>query len=218
VGFLKTGASAIGKLLTVAALAGAFVVGLVGVVWLSLQGQEVKVPEVVGKDFGDSEKELTQIGLKIKRRAFRFSVEKPNTVIEQSPRAGEPVKTGQIIFVVVSQANPESTEAPATVNKDGVEEIENDDTSPDAPKKNNKNANVKKPTQTTRDVSANKPAKNSNTNTSTGTNSEDKPANTTTTQSNKPPATNKPVTNPSPKPSPAKTPTSGDTRSRKVPN
>jgi hypothetical protein len=216
VGFLKSSASAIGKLLTVIVLAGAFLVGLVGVVWLSLQGQEVKVPEIVGKDYGDSEKELTQLGLKIKRRAFRFSEEKPNTVIEQSPRAGEPVKTGQIIFVVVSQANPESSEAPATVDKN-VDEIETDDGTPDAPKKP-KNANVKKPAQTTRDVSANKPAKNSNSNASAGANSNTKtPTNSNPAGSNKNPANSKPAGNPTPKPGATKTPTSGDTRSRTIP-
>jgi hypothetical protein len=216
VGFLKSSASAIGKLLTVIVLAGAFLVGLVGVVWLSLQGQEVKVPEIVGKDFGDSEKELTQLGLKIKRRAFRFSEEKPNTVIEQSPRAGEPVKTGQIIFVVVSQANPEGSEAPATVDKN-VDEIETDDGTSDAPKKTNKNANVKKPAQTTRDVSANKPAKNSNSNASAGANSNTKtPTNSNPAAANKNPANSKP-TNPTAKPSPAKSPTGGDTRNRTVP-
>jgi hypothetical protein len=48
VGLLKTGASAIGKLFIVIALAGAFLIGLVSVVYLSLQGAEVKVPEIVG--------------------------------------------------------------------------------------------------------------------------------------------------------------------------
>jgi len=219
VGFFKKGLSAVGKLLTVVALAGAFLVGLVGVVWLSLQGTEVKVPEVVGKDFGASEKELTQLGLKIKRRAFRFSEEKPNTIIEQSPRAGEPVKTGQIIFVVVSQANPESTEAPAKVDKDTVEEIDSDSGSANSTKKTNKNANVKKPAQTSRDVSSNKP-KNSNSNVSSGSDSNTKTSansNPSTPSANKNPSINRPTTNPTPKPSATKTPSSGDTRTRKVP-
>lgn len=220
-GFLKTGASAIGKLFIVVALAGAFLVGLVGVVYLSLQGKEVNVPEIIGKDFYESEKELTQLGLKIKKRAFRYSQEKPNTIIEQSPRSGEPVKTGQIIFVVVSQANPEGSEAPATVNKD--EEVPvTDEGIENAPKKPNKNANVKKPAQISRDGAANKPPKNANTNVSSGDNANSVKSSSnssTTTPTNKATPANKSTTTPTntPKPSATKTPTSGDTRSRKIP-
>lgn len=214
--FLKTGASAIGKLFIVAALAAAFLVGLFGVVYLSLRGEEIKVPEVTGKDFLESEKELTQLGLRIKKRATRYSQEKPNTVLEQSPKAGETAKTGQLILVVVSQVNPESTEAPATV-KDSEEDIPTDELD-DKSKKSNKNANVKKPVKTTRDGAANKPAKNSNSETgetapkSDSSNSA-KPGSTT-------PSSNKPTTNPagSPKPSPAKSPTSGETRTRRIPD
>lgn len=219
-GFLKSGASAIGKLFIVVALAGAFLVGLFGVVYLSLQGKEVTVPEIVGKDYNQSEKELTELGLKIKKRAFRYSQEKPNTIIEQSPRQGEPVKTGQIIFVVVSQANPESTEAPATVNKNGEDIPVNDDDLDNAPKKTNKNSNVKKPTQTSRDVAANKPAKNANANVSgDNANAPKSTSNSgTTTPGNKPNSANKTTTTPtsSPKPAATKTPTAGDTRNRRV--
>lgn len=226
--FIKTGFSAIGKLFIVMALAGAFLVGLFGVVYLSLRGEEIQVPEIVGKDKNEAEKELAALGLKMKKRADRYSEEKPNTVLEQSPKAGTTAKTGQQILVVVSQINPESSEAPATV----VKEDENDESviesdNPDKPKKpTNKNANVKKPAQTSRDVSSNKAVKNSNSNTSasdgantskSNTSSPNNPANrsvTTTPSSNKSTAT--PVS--SPKPAATKTPTSGDTRTRKVPN
>lgn len=216
-GFLKTGASAIGKLFIVAVLGAAFLVGLFGVVYLSLRGEEIKVPEVVGKDFSESEKELTHMGLKIKKRATRYSQEKPNTVLEQSPKAGETAKTGQLILVVVSQLNPESTEAPATVEKD--EETTVDETG-DKPKKTNKNANVKKPTQTTRDVSSNKTNKNSNTDSGSGETTKSNTSSGNTTKPVTSPAANKSTTTPasSPKPTPNKTPTSGDTRTRRVPN
>ncbi len=221
-GLLKTGASAIGKLFIVIALAGAFLIGLVSVVYLSLQGAEVKVPEVVGKDFYESEKELTQLGLKIKKRALRYSQEKPNTVIEQSPRSGEPVKTGQVIFVVVSQANPESTEAPAIVDKETADDPLVDENGV-APKKTSKNANVKKPAQTSRDGAANKPVKNANTsasNKSNNTSTTGSNSATTTISANKVTPANKSTTTPTstPKPSVTKTPSGGDMRSRKVPN
>ena len=225
--FIKTGASAIGKLFIVVALAGAFLVGLVGVVYLSLRGDEIKVPEVVGKDFSESEKELAQNGLKIKKRATRYSQEKPNTILEQSPKAGETAKTGQLILVVVSQVNPEGTEAPAVVEKDT--EAETDDTTggnPDKPKKTtNKNANVKKPAQVTRDGGSTKTDKAGNSNTS-GTSSNTTKSNTSgspTTSSNKPNPTSpsgKPTPVPafSPKAGADKAPQSGETRTRRVPN
>lgn len=224
--FIKTGFSAIGKLFIVMALAGAFLVGMVGVVYLSLRGEEIQVPEIVGKNREEAEKELTSLGLKMKKRADRYSEEKPNTILEQSPKAGTTAKTGQQILVVVSQVNPESSEAPATVVKEDEEEDSSVTTDPDKPKKpTNKNANVKKPAQTSRDVSSNKAAKTSNSNTGStesntaksNTGSTSSPANkagTTTSPSNK--STTTPTN--SPKPAASKTPTSGDTRTRKVPN
>jgi beta-lactam-binding protein with PASTA domain len=114
---VRKGASAFGKLFIVLALAGTFVVGAVGVVYMSLQGQELKVPEIVGKDLVESEKELASLGLRIKKRADRYSNEKPNTILEQLPKAGDTVKTGQMILVVTSKTNPEGDEAPVTIKK-----------------------------------------------------------------------------------------------------
>jgi beta-lactam-binding protein with PASTA domain len=62
VSIIKKGASALGKLLVVAALAGTFLIGLLTVVYLRLQGDEMKVPEIVGKDFVESERELAELG------------------------------------------------------------------------------------------------------------------------------------------------------------
>lgn len=217
-GFFKTGVSAIGKLLIVAGLAAAFLLGMFGVVVLSLKGDEVKVPDIAGRDFFEAEKELAQLGLKIKRRATRYSEEKPNTVLEQSPRAGEPVKTGNTILVVISQANPEGKEDPATIKKEeeSTDEGTADDIDLDKPKKTNKNSNVKKP-QTTRDVVANKDNKNTNTSTSGSNTGTPKPGSNTSTP---PGGANKGGTPPSTKPSPGNSPkgqTGGDTRTRKVP-
>jgi beta-lactam-binding protein with PASTA domain len=137
---------------------------MAGVVYMSLSGTEVKVPEIVGKDFVESEKELAALGLKIKRRADRASTEKMNTVLEQLPKPGETVKTGQMILVVVSKAGIVTDEAPKSLQKD----IEADDTKKiedmisDKPKRaktnSNSNANVKNKADTTRDTIANTPA------------------------------------------------------------
>ena len=45
-----------GRLLIVIALLGAFLAGLFGVVIFSLRGQEVQVPEIVGKNFSIAKK------------------------------------------------------------------------------------------------------------------------------------------------------------------
>jgi beta-lactam-binding protein with PASTA domain len=160
VSLIKTITSAFGKMVIVAALLGAFLVGLVSVVWLSLRGEEVKVPEVVGKDVLESEKELAALGLKLKRRANRFSEEKPNTILEQLPKSGDSVKTGQTISVVVSRINPEGSEEPAVLDKEDTSNTANSAVNPDAPA--NKKKEVKKPVSTTRDVESTKTNKNSN--------------------------------------------------------
>jgi hypothetical protein len=223
-GFVKTGASALGKLLMMAVLAAAFVVGMVGVVWLSLRGEEIKVPEIVGKDFNESEKELAALGLKIKRRSYRYSEEKPNTVIEQAPKAGDTVKTGHQILVVVAQGNPEGTEAPAPLKKDDKDDVESLDSNTDKPKTTNKNANVKKP-EKTRDVISNKANKNANTGNSNGNSENSNSKSNSNSSDNKnstTPSTNKssnpatPGKTPQPKPN-DKPPAAGDTRNRRTP-
>jgi len=168
VGLIKSGFSAIGKLFIAAALAGTFLVGMVGVVYMSLQGDEIKVPEITGKDFVESERELSALGLKIKKRADRYSAEKQNTILEQLPKAGDTVKTGQMILVVTSKVDSEGGETPTTIKKIGQDEEEDkekiEEMISDKPKKSNKaNANAnKKKADTKRDVIANKPDDNSN--------------------------------------------------------
>ena len=215
---VKKGASALGKLFIVIALAGTFVVGAVGVVYMSLQGEELKVPEVVGKDLVESEKELAALGLRIKKRADRYSTEKPNTILEQLPKAGDTVKTGQMILVVTSKTNPEGEEPPATIKKslteeeDATEKIE--ELISDKPKKSNKsNTNTNKKKETTRDVISNNSNSNSNSNSSNSNNSNAKNSNAGD-KSNKNTSTNSNKSNSN---AASKAPTAGDLRPRKTP-
>ncbi len=126
---------------------------------MSLQGEEVKVPDLVGKDFAASEDELAALGLRIKKRADRLSSEKPNTILEQLPKAGETVKTGQMILVVRSKFDPNAeADKPATLKKDDDEDDSEkiEELISDKPKTNKKTTNSnKKKTSTTRDVIAN---------------------------------------------------------------
>ena len=224
--FIKKGFSALGKLLTVMVLAAAFCAGAVFVVYRSLQGEEVKVPEVVGKNFVETERELEALGLKVKKRADRYSEEQPDTILEQLPRPGETVKTGQLILVVTAKKNPDGEEKPATLQKgnqpvqDDTEKIE--ELISDKPKKKtnaNTNANTnKKKSSTTRDVIGDNSNSNSNTagnDNKSGTDA----ANKEKKDDKKDDATPKP--NPpanTAKPPASKTPaTSGDTRPRRNP-
>ena len=228
-GFVKSGFAALGKFFIVLALAGAFIVGLVSVVYMSLKGDEVQIPEVVGKDYKQSETELAALGLKIRRIANRYSTEAPNTVLEQRPRAGSTAKSGLMISVIVAQPNPEGSEAPAEVKKkaddeEAIEEIE--DLISDKPKKASNKAvsSNKKKATTTRDTIANKSGNNSNSadegnsNNPSKSNSSGTPAgakdNKNTTTTPKPAST--PAGNPK-KPAETVKPNSGDTRQRKAP-
>ena len=207
--------SALGKLLIVASLAAAFLLGMTYVVYRSLQGSEITVPEIVGKNFNESERELESLGLKIKRRADRYSEEPPNTVLEQLPKPGDTVKTGQLILVVTSKPNPEGDEKPTTIKK-GNQSIEEDDSEKieelisDKPKKkSNSNANTnKKKASTSRDVIKD----NSNADTSSNGNNNSSDSSKDNKNGSTSPAKT-PATTGTPKPTTNKTP-SGDGESR----
>jgi len=191
VSIAKKGLSAVGKLIALGVLAAAFVTGLAGVVYMSLHGKEVQVPDITGKDLSDADKELAMLGLKIKKRADRASQEKPGTVIEELPKPGDTVKTGQMILVVTSRGPENGTTPPPAVksgdddDSDKIEEMISD-----KPKKP-KNANTaKKKPDTTRDVNA-----ATTTDTTTGTGGE--------SNSNR---SEKPASNSTEKPKPASSP------------
>ena len=187
--FVNRSISAIGKLAALAALLGVFVFGMAAVVYRSLQGSEIKVPEITGKNFVESERELASLGLKIKKRADRVSQEAPNTVIEQLPKPGETVKSGQMILVVTSKGAGGSEEAPSILKKaadeDDTKKIE--EMISDQPKKPKGNSNSnKKKADTTRDVIANTSNSNSDSN-SSNSNANSKEPGPNTTPANKVP-------------------------------
>jgi len=201
----------------------AFLFGMGFVVYRSLQGSEITVPEIVGKNYTESEKELEALGLRIKKRADRYSEESPNTVLEQLPKPGDTVKTGQMILVVTSKPNPEGDEKPTTIKKGNTSVDEDDsdkikDLISDKPsKKSNSNTNTnKKKAASTRDVIKDNSNTDSN---SSNSNKDSSNSNKDSTKENKngstPPAKTPNPTG-TPKPTPNKTPaTSGDTRPRR---
>ncbi|HQX54741.1 MAG TPA: PASTA domain-containing protein [Pyrinomonadaceae bacterium] len=180
------GISAIGKLIALAILVCVFFGGMAGVIYFSLQGVEIKVPELTGKNFTESEHELASLGLKIKKRADRVTADPPNTVIEQLPRPGETVKTGQWILVVTSKPPIDGDEVPQSLKKtdeDDTEKIEEMITEKPKKPKANSNTNRKK-AETTRDVASNVAGTNSNSDSVEG-NSNKKEGGTTTTPGDK---------------------------------
>lgn len=206
---ISSGFSAVGRLAAFALLAAAFLFGLAGVVYMSLQGEEIKVPEITGKDLSEGEKELALLGLKIRKRSDRVSAEKPGTVIEQLPKPGETVKTGQWISVVTSKGGGEPDLPPSLIDaseEDDKEKIE--EMISDKPKKKaNSNTSRKKP-DTARDVNA-----SANTNSKSADSNSNKKEPGTDDKSTDKPKANTQAPPAKPNPPPAK-PSGADSRTR----
>ena len=105
--------SAFGKLGVVALIAVVFAFGLVSTIYLSLRSPDIQVPEVVNQSYYDGEKTLARAGLDIRERAKRYKPGiQPGVILDQSPRAGEVIKGGQTVAVVVSRAPKEGEKPP----------------------------------------------------------------------------------------------------------
>lgn len=143
--------SAFGKLGVVALIAVAFAFGLVSTIYLSLRSPDISVPEIVNQSYFDGEKTLARAGLDIRERAKRYKpgVE-PGRILDQSPRAGEVIKAGQTVAVVVSRAPkegekpPDETVAEERREERGTEALDQ-----------NKNLNVNRRRNTNRNANGN---------------------------------------------------------------
>ncbi len=203
---LSSGFSAIGKLAALVLLSASFLFGMAGVVYMSLKGEEIKVPEITGKEFSSSEKELASLGLRIHKKATRFSPEPPNTVIEQLPKPGETVKTGQRIIVVVSKGPGEGDD-----RRPDIKILEEDDTEKieemisDKPKKPKASSNTnRKKADTARDVNLDAPDTASKSNTAVPSANKKDPEKSSEPAERPPP----PAKTPNPAAKPAVTPKS----------
>src|SRR5207253_9311527 len=93
------------RILIVAGIALAFILGLLGAIYLSLRSSETRVPDIVGKEREAAESTISSAGLNFRVRAERATADaKPNTVLIQLPHAGEIVKVGQTVAVDISRA------------------------------------------------------------------------------------------------------------------
>ncbi|HEX8115812.1 MAG TPA: PASTA domain-containing protein [Pyrinomonadaceae bacterium] len=143
--------SAFGKLGVVALIAVVFAFGLVSTIYLSLRSPDIQVPEVVNQSYYDGEKTLARAGLDIRERAKRYKpgVE-PGQILDQSPRAGEVIKSGQTVAVVVSRAPKEGEKPPdeAVIEErreergtEGLDQNKNQNTNANRRRNTNRNAN-----------------------------------------------------------------------------
>ncbi len=106
------------RLLRVALLALIFLASAFLVMYLSLRGRSVEVPEITGKSESEAAEILDDAGLRIKvtghSPSSRFAAE---TVSDQSPPPGTLVKTGQLVRVSISMGAPPPTPTPTPTPK-----------------------------------------------------------------------------------------------------
>lgn len=94
------------------ALVGVGLVSAFAVVALLLEQEEVRVPDLTGKDLVTTLETITQLGLQLKvDRREPHPILPRDSVISQLPAAGNGIKKGRQIHVVVSQG-PSDTQTP----------------------------------------------------------------------------------------------------------
>ncbi|MBF8294410.1 MAG: Protein kinase [Bacteroidetes bacterium] len=65
---------------------------------------QVPVPDVTKKTFSEAERVLIQAGFRVGNITYQVNADLlPNTVLEQSPKAGQSIPAGQAIDLVVAQ-------------------------------------------------------------------------------------------------------------------
>lgn len=75
-------------------------------------GEELKVPNIVGKTLEAGERQLSKIGFDIEVDSAYDPSKKPFTILGQQPEVGEIVKPGRTIFLTVNKAEPLKTPMP----------------------------------------------------------------------------------------------------------
>jgi hypothetical protein len=156
--------SAFGKLAMLALIAVVFLAGVLLSIYLSLRSPEIRVPDVVNQPRLEAEATLEKAGLDIRERAARFKPGVgPGVVLDQSPRAGEVIKAGQTVAVVVSRAPKEGERPPDEAVAE--ERREEEKTGTRNANNTNANANRERRRSTNRNANANaNGAANSNSN------------------------------------------------------
>jgi len=84
--------------------------------WITRHGEEVKIPDVKGKDIKSAVSQLEDMHFDVYVDSTYEPKEKPFTVLKQVPDIGSIVKTGRTIFLTVNKAVPPQTPMPSLVN------------------------------------------------------------------------------------------------------
>lgn len=149
--------SAFGKLGAAAVIAAVFAFGLIATVYLSIRSPEIQVPEVVNQSYSDGEATLEKAGLDIRERAKRYKPDvQPGVILDQSPRAGDIVKAGQTIAVVVSRGPKEGEQPPPAEEVPGEKgEGSKPAANENSASSSNKNENRERPKNTNRNTNRN---------------------------------------------------------------
>lgn len=141
--------AAFGRLGMVAGIVAAFALGMAATVYLSLRSPEVTVPSVVGQHYLKAQEALEGARLNIRKRAKRYKDDaRPDTVLDQSPRAGEVVKAGQTVAVTVADeqsgknAPPEGEAAPQATPEPTPDNTRADENREPRANANNSNRNT----------------------------------------------------------------------------
>ena len=91
------------RLLRIALMLVIFAFSAITVIYFTLKGRTVEVPNVKGKSESDAQAVLDDFGLRMAVRNYQQNKDYPiNSVIEQDPAPGTTVKSGQLVRVSIN--------------------------------------------------------------------------------------------------------------------
>ena len=84
---------------------------------ITRHGEEIAVPKLTGKNLNEVLKELKAKKFKVEIDSTYKSYIDPLQILTQEPEAGEMVKVGRTLFIIVNRAEPPKIEMPDLVSK-----------------------------------------------------------------------------------------------------
>lgn len=86
-------------------------------------GESIPVPNIIHKTFDDAQDELDDLGLKMVVTDTGYVKRLPaRAILEQSPAAGERVKSGHIIYVTINSASSPTISLPDVIDNSSLRE------------------------------------------------------------------------------------------------
>ncbi len=114
----------IGNLLAMALVVAAVCGGVkYGIDRYTHHGEEITIPNMKHKLYGDAAYLLTQAGLQVQVSDTGYVRSlPPDCILEQNPAAGEKVKTGHVIYVIVNASHTPTITVPDIVDNSSLRE------------------------------------------------------------------------------------------------